>query len=143
MGSPQFAPVPATVVITPLGVTSRIRLSPVSAMKTSPLASTATPSGSSRRALVAGPPSPQTDGPVGSPQFAPVPATVVMTPLGVISRTRPSNVSAMNTSPFESTATASGSSKVASIASPPSPHAAVAAVGLPQVAPVPPIVQIV
>ena len=44
--SPRFpaVPFPAIVLMTPL-TTSRITLLPVSAMKTSPLASTATPSG--------------------------------------------------------------------------------------------------
>jgi hypothetical protein len=50
---------PATVEITPAGVTMRTALLPKSAMYTSPVTmSTATPSGYDRRAFVALPPSP-------------------------------------------------------------------------------------
>ena len=52
-------PSPATVVMTPVrAFTSRMTLLVLSAMKTSPLPSTATPVGLVNAALIAGPPSP-------------------------------------------------------------------------------------
>ena len=54
-----WVPLPATVVMIPLGDTFRIRLLMVSAMKRFPEASTATPLGKLNDAEVAGPPSPE------------------------------------------------------------------------------------
>ncbi len=78
------APLPATVLMTPAGDTSRTRLLPWSAMKRSPAASTANPTGLPARlssAAVAGPPSPL------KPRV-PLPATVVIVPDGDTSRTQ-------------------------------------------------------
>ena len=99
--SPVKPPLPATVVMTPVAwFTSRMRSFMESLMKTSPAASTATPSGQLSSALVAGPPSPE------KPPF-PLPATVVMTPVvWFTSRTRLFKASAMKRSPAASTATA-------------------------------------
>ena len=78
---------PATVVMIPAGLTMRTRLLPVSAMYTSPAASTARPAGSfaphwgRRAALVARPPSPE------NPNW-PLPAIVAIVPSGLITRTR-------------------------------------------------------
>src|SRR4051812_38865805 len=52
------APVPAIVVITPPGLTFRIRLFPESANTIAPAASTTTPAGSDSCAALAAPPSP-------------------------------------------------------------------------------------
>src|SRR5262249_54056733 len=54
------SPSPASVVTFPLGSIFRIRLLPVSATKTLPLASTATPRGPSNSAVPSGPPLPST-----------------------------------------------------------------------------------
>jgi hypothetical protein len=67
-------PVPATVVMMPVASTRRMRLLVVSAMKTLPSASAATPKGLYSWALVATPPSPENPG-------VPIPATVVMMPV--------------------------------------------------------------
>ena len=74
-------PLPAAVVIMPLGETSRIRLLLESAMRTFPNASTATPNGKSSDANVAGPPSPE------KPTL-PLPAIVAMIPLAETFRIR-------------------------------------------------------
>ena len=63
-------PVPAMRRMTPAGVTSRITLSPLSAMNTSPLASTAVPPGWYSDAPVAGPPSPCSPNAVSDPANA-------------------------------------------------------------------------
>src|SRR5580692_2225508 len=68
-------PVPAIREMTPAGVTSRTTLSPLSAMNTSPLASTAVPPGWYSDAEVAGPPSPC------SPKAVSDPANAVVAPL--------------------------------------------------------------
>src|SRR5262252_9473471 len=74
--SPEYPsePLPATVVMMPLADTFRIRSVP-SAMKRFPEPSTATAHGVDNDADVAGPPSPEYPG-------VPLPATVVMMPLG-------------------------------------------------------------
>src|SRR3974377_321638 len=74
-------PFPATVLITPSGVTLRIRLLLKSAMKRLPAQSKARPVGELSFAEVAGPPSPE------KPSDA-VPTTVLITPSGVILQTR-------------------------------------------------------
>ena len=63
-------PVPAMRRMTPAGVTSRTTLSPLSAMNTSPLASTAVPPGWYSDALVAWPPSPCSPKAVSDPANA-------------------------------------------------------------------------
>ena len=75
------SPVPATVVMTPAGETLRTRLLPRSAIRKPPSAVGSTSSGQFSRALVAGPPSPEYPA-------VPVPATVVICPLGEIRRIR-------------------------------------------------------
>ena len=65
------SPVPAKVLITPAGVTMRMRLLEVSAMYQLPVESTAMPEGEYSCAAVAGPPSPPKYG------EAPLPAMVV------------------------------------------------------------------
>ena len=70
-------PVPAMRRMTPAGVTSRTALSPLSAMNTSPLASTAVPPGWYSDALVAWPPSPC------SPNAVSDPANAVVAPLAM------------------------------------------------------------
>src|SRR5580692_8446185 len=73
-------PLPATVVMIPvIADTLRMRLLLVSAIKRLPEASTATLAGLFNNAEVAGPPSPEKL-PLFTPS-APLPATVVMTPL--------------------------------------------------------------
>src|ERR1700689_1926934 len=66
-------PVPAMRRVTPAGVTSGTALSPLSAMNTSPLASTAVPPGWYSDALVAWPPSPCSPNAVSDPANAVVP----------------------------------------------------------------------
>ena len=71
-----------TVEIVPAGVTSRMALLKVSAMKRSPAWSRATPCGLFSRADVAGPPSPlKPPSPPEAWSAATFPATVVITPL--------------------------------------------------------------
>ena len=77
-GDPSSA---ATVVMTPLRSTRRIRELPASAMRKPPSASGETPNGRLSCAADAGPPSPREPG-------VPVPATVVITPAGEMRRTR-------------------------------------------------------
>src|ERR1700722_18379568 len=74
-------PVPAILEMTPAGVTSRITLSPLSAMNRSPLASTAVPPGWYSDAAVAWPPSPC------SPKAVSDPATAVVVPLAMVAIT--------------------------------------------------------
>ena len=74
-------PVPAVRRMTPAGVTSRTTLSPLSAMNTSPLASTAVPPGWYSDALAAGPPSPC------SPKADSVPASAVVPPFATAATT--------------------------------------------------------
>jgi hypothetical protein len=74
----------------------------VSAMKRLPSLSTTTPLGSFNSALVAGPVLL-----LAQPRM-PLPATVVISPEGVTSRTTSLSVSAMNRLPVESIATAPG-----------------------------------
>jgi hypothetical protein len=74
-------PLPATVVMIPVGDTRRTRPAPASAIKKLPSGSTATPIGSLKLAAVAGPPSPE------SPN-QPVPATVLIVPSANTRRTR-------------------------------------------------------
>src|ERR1700733_12554093 len=72
------APGPAMVLITPAGVTMRMRLLEVSAMYQLPLESTAIPEGEYNCAAVAGPPSP--------PKFGAVPLPAMVTgapPFGI------------------------------------------------------------
>jgi hypothetical protein len=73
--------VPATVVITPAGLTLRTRWLKASAMYRLPAASTAMPRGLLSWANVAWPVSPEKPA-------TPVPATVVITPAGLTLRTR-------------------------------------------------------
>jgi hypothetical protein len=74
-------PVPAKRRITPDVVISRITLSPLSAMKMSPLASSAVPPGWYSDALAAWPPSPC------SPNADSEPASVVVLPPAIAART--------------------------------------------------------
>ncbi len=82
-------PVPAMRRMTPAGVTSRTTLSPLSAMNTSPLASTAVPPGwysDARRSPV--PPSPCSPNAVSDPANAVVvPAATAETTLAPVSDT--------------------------------------------------------
>ena len=89
--SPQV-PSPATVVMVPAVSMRRIRQLAVSAMSTSPVAETATASGWSRAASVAGPPSPVSS-------QVPVPATVEMVPAASMRRIRQLPVSATSSVP--------------------------------------------
>src|ERR1039457_3865884 len=97
-----------------LGVNSRMRLLLVSAMKTFPFPSTATPSGAINAAEVASPPSPLKPG-------VPLPATVLIVPAGVTIRMRSLPLSTMNRLPAPSTATSQGSNNSAEVAGPLSP----------------------
>ena len=72
------SPVPATVLITPLGVTLRTRLFAVSAIYQLPAESTAMPEGELSWAEVAGPPSPLKSGGVPLP-----PIVITPPPLGI------------------------------------------------------------
>src|SRR6266545_2152221 len=102
----------------PLGETLRMRLP--STMNRLPAPSTATPPQGRlqfprvRAALVAGPPSPEYSG-------LPLPATVVMIPLGEILRMRLLRESAMNRLPAPSTAGPTGEDSCAPMAGLPSP----------------------
>src|ERR1700722_14262604 len=101
---PQPAPplvAPATVVMIPF-VTFLTRQLLLSAINRSPAASTATLIGSSRVALVAGPPSP-TDVPKVTLMLRQEPATVEMMPAETL-RMQSLRLSAINRSPDESTA---------------------------------------
>ena len=92
------APLPAYVT-TPVGVTRRMRLLPESEIYMLPLESTAMPLGLLKAA------------PVPAPSLnaaAPPPASVLTVPPGVTFRTRLLDVSATNTLPAASTATANG-----------------------------------
>src|ERR1700722_14431626 len=71
-------PVAATRRMTPAGATSRTTLSPLSAMNTSPLASTAVPPGWYSDAAVAVPPSPCSPKAVSDPANAVVPALAMV-----------------------------------------------------------------
>src|SRR5437660_1458336 len=96
--SPETAvPPPATVVMIPLAATLRIRLDAASVMYKLPARSTATAAGGDNVALAAGPPSPSGKQPIFPGQ--PMPATVVMVPLGETLRTLELLLSAMNTLP--------------------------------------------
>jgi hypothetical protein len=81
--SPENAacPLPAMVLIVPDGDTFRIAMLLASAMYRLPVASTVTPVGVSSDALVATPPSPEYPA-------NPLPATVLMIPLGLTLRIR-------------------------------------------------------
>src|SRR5438552_17933212 len=105
-----IVPLPATVLMTPFGVTLRIRLK--SAMNRLPVASAATPWGAPRDALVAGPPSPE-------PALLPLPATVLIIPSRVTFRIRWLPRSAMKRLPAASTATPQGRFRDALVAGPP------------------------
>src|SRR5262245_46499356 len=74
-------PVPATVLITPLGETHRTRCASQSAIRKPPSGVVASPLAPLSCAAVAGPPSPALP-------CTPVPTTVVMIPLGDTRRTR-------------------------------------------------------
>src|SRR5439155_994194 len=108
-------PVPARVVIVPLGDTRLTRSPSNSAIKMPPSAVTATPSGRLSRAAVAGPPSPEKP-------LTPVPAMVVIIPLGDTRRTRLFSGSAMRKPPSAVTATALAELNRAAVAGPPSPE---------------------
>ena len=108
-----LVPLPTTVVITPFAFTRRMQLLPVSAMKTLPAPSTATPCGFHNAALVAGPPSPL------KPRVL-LPANVVMIPVTASTRRMRFPV-AMNRLPPPSTATPNGKIKAALVPGPPSP----------------------
>src|SRR5579859_2558523 len=85
---PNSASTPAKLRMIPSGPTRRTaQLAPLvcAAMNTDPSGPTATPSGWTTLAWVAGPPSPQV---LGDGQYPPVPAIVLITPLGVTLRTR-------------------------------------------------------
>jgi len=104
------------VVIIPDVFTLRMRALPASAIYTLPLASTATPSTSPRNvAAVAWPASPVKP-------LLPVPANVVITPTGVILRTRLSELVLTYRLPAASKAAAMGLASCAAVASPPSPE---------------------
>jgi hypothetical protein len=77
-------PLPATVVMIPLEETFRIRWLPTSAIRKPPSGVGATANGMFSSADVAGPPSPLKP-------WTPVPATVVIVPLGQTLRTRRSS----------------------------------------------------
>src|SRR5262245_12546533 len=108
-------PVPATVVIVPLGDTRRIRELPVSAIRNPPAGSAATPLGAEIAAAVAGPPSPE------NPDV-PLPATVVIMPVADTRRISESAGSAIKMLPSGSAATPSGALSWADVAGPPSPE---------------------
>ncbi|HEX5560150.1 MAG TPA: hypothetical protein VFX52_00815 [Nocardioidaceae bacterium] len=76
----------------PSVVTSRMRLCSESAMNRFPAPSANTSCGQARSAFTAGPPSP-TSGSVGA-VWLPLPANVLIVPLGLITRMRSLNVSA-------------------------------------------------
>ena len=96
-------PFPAIVAMIPVpAFTTRMRLFSLSAMNKLPLLSTATPDGDLNNAFVAGPPSPLKPS-------APVPATVVITPVPAATRRmRWLDLSAMNRFPLASSATPLG-----------------------------------
>src|SRR6266480_4555930 len=91
-------------------------------MYTFPEPPTPTPCGVFRLADVAAPPSPHAA--VDGEQAVPLPATVLIV-VPVTLRIRWSKVSAMYALPEPSTATPSGTFRLADVAAPPSPHAAV------------------
>src|SRR5437667_213783 len=109
-------PLPATVVMIPVAAsTLRIRWLPESAMYRLPLASSATPDGTQTLALVAAPPSP-------AKVLMPLPATVVMIAVAAVTlRIRWLAYSAMYRLPPASTATPTGTLRLAFVAAPPSP----------------------
>ncbi len=92
-----------------------------SAMNSSPLGLIHTPAGALSAAAVAGPPSPQVA--LGLSQLWPLPATVVMRPVGSMRRTRRRSGSAMYSDPSRPTASALGVPSRAWPAGPPSPQA--------------------
>ncbi len=112
----QEAPLPATVLMIPLGETLRMRPLLESAMKTFPLASTAMSSGPANAAFVAGPPSPNQQQP------CPLPAIVVINPSTPTFRMRKLEASMRYRFPAASTATLVGSFNCAVVAGPPSPE---------------------
>ena len=101
--------------VTPAEVTLRTASLPLSAMKTLPDGSTATPKGLFKRAPVAGPKSPLKPA-------VPVPAIVVMMPLVATLRTTLESRSAMKTLPAASMAMPMGKFSCARVAGPPSPE---------------------
>ena len=83
----ELLPFPAMVEMIPPGVTMRIRLFEVSAIKRLPARSTATPRGWFKEAAAAGPLSPEKP-PLSGKPITPFPANVEITPPGVILRIR-------------------------------------------------------
>src|SRR5262249_46056800 len=112
-------PVPATVTMVPFTPTARIRWSPVSATYTDPSDAPATPVGAESLAATAGPPSPHAAR--GLAHGDPVPAIVVIVPLGATRRTLWLPVSATSTDPSCPVATPCGADSFAATAGPPSP----------------------
>src|SRR5262245_11322821 len=108
-------PLPATVVIVPVGETRRTRLLLESAIRKPPSAVTDTAFGDHSRAAVAGPPSPEKPS-------VPLPATVVIVPVDETLRIRLLIASAIRNPPSRVAATATGRSSLALVAGPPSPE---------------------
>src|SRR4051794_18298482 len=108
-------PVPATVLIVPSGATARTRLLKVSAIRKPPSAVADTAVGLASAAAVAGPPSPENPN-------VPVPAAVVITPVGDTRRIRLFAWSATRKPPSGVAATPTGKNSPAAVAGPPSPE---------------------
>src|ERR1039458_3730836 len=104
-------PLPANVLMVPVGLTRRIRLFPRSVMYRFPALSLTQSVGPNIAAAVAGPPSPEYPD-------APLPATVVIVPPGEIRRMAPTAAYRL---PLGSNARSSGPSSSACGAGPPSP----------------------
>src|SRR5271170_1938324 len=128
--SPVFpaAPVPAIVVImrgVPVSIL-RITLLSVSATYRLPAASMSRPSGQSKLALTAGPPSPERfppwTQPIGASPSGPFPATVRIVPVVSTSRTRLSCASTKYRFPAASRTAPRASLRLALRAGPPSPQ---------------------
>ena len=116
-----WLPLPASVVTTPRGVTSRMRKLPYSATTITPVEGiTATPDGHLKVAAV---PVPSAKPPIQFPDWSTplleLPASVVTTPRGVTSRTRQLDWSATTITPLEGiTATPKGQKKLAAVPDP-------------------------